>query len=542
MKKYHIIIGLMLIISLFATIRIINTPTAAHEGKYRVIMIPGWHGDGSIFKTMIPILERAGITVVDFDPNTPGTQALNHDASEPPGNLDIPALANQVEEKIHQIQASSTEKFDIVAHSMGGLIARYLIERGPYDSNIDDNWAERIDDLIMLGTPNHGTWEAYIGQLSPLFGDWAASAAQMIPGSSFLETLGYSEPPGEHYVTIGGEPWYLDAPLYDMNGDGIKRGFDGVVPADSPWLEGADNYIYDAHHGELATKPQVIDTIIETLGYVAPNEGESLPLYGSLFVRLEYFKMSGDHEWGTEEYYMDVYVDLDGGNDNYQFLGTLNYNADGPFTKNWGNSGPTTGQIMLPETSPRIDIMIKLREDSDLINTFYYYNIMLSEDVDGVDYYSDTATDPGGGTNEIRISANGFTFDLSQTKDVDVVFRQARIDYDGDWGNGENYFKTWAGRQGYEVHYNQWATWSGEDVYYIYDTYGPGTGYDALLFTGRMVKTGKLHLRIETWDDDGIGDDHLSADLDVTWTVQNAAGSYYWDRGDAAYWIDIYLS
>ncbi len=549
MKKVSnrgLVIILILIGSLFSIGVFVTTNSAfGHEGKYRVIMIPGWHGDGGIFKVMIPILESQGINVVDFDPSKPGTQALYHDASVPPGNLDIPALANQVEEKIHQIQSSPNEKFDIVAHSMGGLIARYLIEKGPEDPNIDDNWAQRIDDLIMLGTPNHGTWEAYVGRLSIFFGDWAASAAQMVPGSSFLNSLGYSEPAGEDYTCVGGSPWYLDWFKADYNGDGVKVGFDGVVPGDSPFLTGCNNFLFDAHHGELATKPQIIDLVAETLGYVAPNDGEDqIPLYGSISVRLEYFKMTGDHEWGTEEYYFDVYVDLDGGNDGYTYLGTLNYNADGPFTKNWGNSGPSTGQLILPGTSPRMDIRIDVREDNDLINVFYFHDIMLSEDVDGVDYYEDIAADPSGsGTNVLRISANGFTFDISQTYDVRVVFKQARIDNDGDfWNKGENYFKTWAGPQGKEIHYNHWAQWSGEDVYYIYDTYGPGSGYDALIYVGRMVKTGTLHIRIETWDDDGIGDDHLNADLDVTFAVSSAAGSYYWDRGDAAYWLEIRIS
>lgn len=506
---------------------------AAYPGTTldRVVMVPGWHGDPDIFKVMIPVLEQQGMQVVDFDDSTPGTQAVRHDAALDGGNLDIPALANQVEELV-KAHTNADEHLNFVAHSMGGLITRYLIEKGPSDPLIDDNWAERIDKVIMLGTPNHGTWEAYVGQLSILFDDWAASAEQMKPGSTFLNSLGYSEPAGEEYITVGGDPWYLP-------------GFDGVVPTDSPHLLGSEQYTIAGHHGELATLPNAIDLVLNTLGYISADTGESLPLIGNAFIRLEYFKMTGDHEWGDEEYYMDMYVDKNGGGDNYEFINTLSYTHDGPFTWNPGNGGPNTAIFALPETSPRMDVKIVLREDSDMINTFYFRDLMYSEDVDGMDYYVDTAPDPSNsGDNVMRISLNGITSDIGQTVNTRVTLTQVRVDEDGDWGDGENYFKTWTGASGYEIHYEKWAIWTGEDTYYIYDTYGPNTGYDAVVYSGRMVKTAQLHLKFELWDDDGLlnNDDHLNGDLNAYYTAQFAGGSYYYDMGDAAWWYTITIT
>lgn len=492
-----------------------------------LVMIPGWHGDGSIFKTMIPVLEQQGLSVVDFDPYTPGTQALNHDASEGNGNLDIPALADQVEEKIRSV-IGSTLPVNIVAHSMGGLIARYLIERGPYDSRIDNNWAQRVDKVIMLGTPSHGTWEAYVGQLSPIFSDWAASAAQMIPNSDFLNMLGYSEPSGENYITVGGDPWYLP-------------GFDGVVPTSSPHLVGSEQYTIAGHHGELATLPQAIDLVLETLGYVPANLGEALNIVGTASIRLEYFSMTGDHEWGTEEYYFDIYVDKDGGNDNYELINTLRHDEDGPFVWEPGNSGPTTTTFAIPGTSPRMDVKIIVREDNDLISSFYYRDVMYSENVDGVDYYSDMAADPDGGMNELRMSVNGITSDISRTVDVNVRLDQIRVDNDGDWGQAENYIKTTVGSSGHEIRYAEWTYWYGDDTYYITDTYGPGTGSDAIVFQGRMIKSDTLHVHLELWEDDDPynSDDHLNADVNRDFQAQFAGGSYYIDAGDAAWWYSI---
>ena len=56
------------------------------------------------------------------------------------------------------------------------------------------------------------------------------SAGDMAVGSTFVNRMGYAEMAGEHYTCIGGDPWYLQAFKYDFDGDGIKHGFDGVVP------------------------------------------------------------------------------------------------------------------------------------------------------------------------------------------------------------------------------------------------------------------------------------------------------------------------
>lgn len=51
-------------------------------------------------------------------------------------------------------QATGAEKVDIVAHSMGGILARDYIQGTQYN---DD-----VDDLILIGTPNRGASDAYI--------------------------------------------------------------------------------------------------------------------------------------------------------------------------------------------------------------------------------------------------------------------------------------------------------------------------------------------------------------------------------------------
>jgi pimeloyl-ACP methyl ester carboxylesterase len=64
-------------------------------------------------------------------------------------------------------QKNADVKFDIVAHSMGGLVARYYLQYGPVDLPEDGslptlNWAgaKYVDRLIMVGTPNAGSAKA----------------------------------------------------------------------------------------------------------------------------------------------------------------------------------------------------------------------------------------------------------------------------------------------------------------------------------------------------------------------------------------------
>lgn len=60
-------------------------------------------------------------------------------------------------------------KFDIVAHSMGGLLARYYLRYGNVASCVDGqppelNWAgaENVDRVIMIGTPNSGSAKSLV--------------------------------------------------------------------------------------------------------------------------------------------------------------------------------------------------------------------------------------------------------------------------------------------------------------------------------------------------------------------------------------------
>lgn len=67
-------------------------------------------------------------------------------------------------DKISEIKSiSNCQKVNVIAHSMGGLVARYYIESNLYQND--------IDQLILLGTPNEGAPRSYLmwegGENSP---------------------------------------------------------------------------------------------------------------------------------------------------------------------------------------------------------------------------------------------------------------------------------------------------------------------------------------------------------------------------------------
>lgn len=120
-------------------------------------------------------------------------------------------LAKQIDRILTDCADEAHEhKVDIIAHSAGGLAARYFVK--------ELGGAKRVHSLVMLGTPNHGT---LTGTLFPL----NKVARQTAVGSPFLQDLNDGPDTGEavHYVNI-----------YSKT-DGV------VLPARNARLKGAHN-------------------------------------------------------------------------------------------------------------------------------------------------------------------------------------------------------------------------------------------------------------------------------------------------------------
>lgn len=155
----------------------------------------------------------------------------------------------------------SREPVHLIAHSMGGLDARYLISRL--------GMANRVLSLTTLGTPHRGTMLADLGLrrlerfLRPLFGHWGVS----IQGLCDLTRASCAEfnrttpdAPGVRYFSVAGR-FHLDwrAPQWALPGHllEIEEGpNDGLVSLISArYGEGCEEW--DSDHMELVNWPRL---------------------------------------------------------------------------------------------------------------------------------------------------------------------------------------------------------------------------------------------------------------------------------------------
>lgn len=153
-------------------------------------------------------------------------------------------------------------KVIIIAHSMGGLVSRnYIKNYGGFNE---------VDKLIMIGTPNHGTY----GYIKIFCGTIIAGrnptpeCIDMKEGSDFLISLnGGDETPGNvDYLTIIG---MHESTSFCPN----NEKWDGVVCSSSVKLNGADNFYYTplinyegSLHGDLVYPskiPEVYNKMVE---------------------------------------------------------------------------------------------------------------------------------------------------------------------------------------------------------------------------------------------------------------------------------------
>jgi pimeloyl-ACP methyl ester carboxylesterase len=162
-------------------------------------------------------------------------------------NTPIEENARSLAERLDDVGlgAGHGKRFDIVAHSMGGLVSRYLIE---YVGGVD------VDRLVTLGTPNGGSpwptvqkwatagvafavnsltavaWPVQVlGSVLGLVEKVDTALDQMEPGSPFLKNLALgSDPEVPYHVIIGDRSLVEGAPAKGL----LSRLWPGRVVSD----------------------------------------------------------------------------------------------------------------------------------------------------------------------------------------------------------------------------------------------------------------------------------------------------------------------
>lgn len=89
----------------------------------------------------------------------------------------IDTMGDRLAERVNEVLArTGAPRLTLVAHSMGGLICRAYLRR---------HGGTRIDRLITMGSPHHGTFHAYLAS--------GPNGSQMRPGNPWLEALATAE-------------------------------------------------------------------------------------------------------------------------------------------------------------------------------------------------------------------------------------------------------------------------------------------------------------------------------------------------------------
>jgi triacylglycerol esterase/lipase EstA (alpha/beta hydrolase family) len=144
-----------------------------------VLLLHGIGCNAGVWTRMRSYLARAGIAPV-------------YAMSYGPPFISIASTAQQVADKIAQIERDTgASQVVIVAHSMGGLVARsYIRAFGP----------SHVRRLVTIGTPFAGSMHAWLMS--------GASLAEMRPGSAYLAALAEPTPDERAVPTVSIWSWH----------------------------------------------------------------------------------------------------------------------------------------------------------------------------------------------------------------------------------------------------------------------------------------------------------------------------------------------
>jgi pimeloyl-ACP methyl ester carboxylesterase len=157
------------------------------EAKPPVVLLHGFIDNRSVFLLLRRSLLQHGRQQIE---------SLNYS----PLTCDIRIAAELLGRHIEEIcERTGSSQVDVVGHSLGGLIARYYVQRLGGDL--------RVRTLVTLGTPHSGTRVAPLANAHPI-------VRQMRPGSELLEELTRPAPGCRtHFVSFWSDLDHLMDPL-----------------------------------------------------------------------------------------------------------------------------------------------------------------------------------------------------------------------------------------------------------------------------------------------------------------------------------------
>jgi pimeloyl-ACP methyl ester carboxylesterase len=216
----------------------------------------------------------------------------------------------------------SAERVDIVAHSMGGLVARSWIQSEAYESS------PNVNTLLMFATPNHGSHISYrlheehfpfegIGEVFTTHDPEAPAHRQMIPAGRWimdlntesLRILGRGSLDKDYLVVAGTKDIIYAIPylLIPFKHTEVANQDDGVVAVSSASMlrQGVPLALVDENHKEIH---KAIDAAGVVVSFVLPEYDPQSPAfdYGGDAWVFEYHRPIEDSPLPRTEDYLDT--------------------------------------------------------------------------------------------------------------------------------------------------------------------------------------------------------------------------------------------
>ncbi|MFF0791988.1 lipase family alpha/beta hydrolase [Streptomyces spiralis] len=203
------------------------------EAKPPVVLLHGFIDNRSVFLLLRRNLAQHGRHRVE---------SLNYS----PLTCDIRTAAELLGRHMEEIcERTGSERVDVVGHSLGGLIARYYVQRLGGDL--------RVRTLVTLGTPHSGTRVAPLANAHPI-------VRQMRPGSELIEELSRPAPGCRtHFVSFWSDLDHLMDPLES-------------ACVEHPDLQATNIQVSGIGHLALPVHPAVASGIRQALDTVRPGD------------------------------------------------------------------------------------------------------------------------------------------------------------------------------------------------------------------------------------------------------------------------------
>ncbi|MFF7308472.1 alpha/beta fold hydrolase [Streptomyces sp. NPDC008137] len=206
------------------------------EAKPPVLLLHGFIDNRSVFVLLRRSLAQHGRQQIE---------SLNYS----PLTCDIRAAAELLGRRVEEIcERTGARRIDVVGHSLGGLIARYYVQRLGGDA--------RVRTLVTLGTPHSGTRVAPLADAHPI-------VRQMRPGSPVLEELTRPAPDCRtHFVSYWSDLDHVMDPLE-------------TARIDHPDLTVQNVRVTGIGHLALPVHPAVANGIRQVLDTAHPGEASA---------------------------------------------------------------------------------------------------------------------------------------------------------------------------------------------------------------------------------------------------------------------------